>query len=233
MSPVTTQTGEMLTERRSMTMIVAGSMAEGIAGIGAIVLAILGLSHILPEIMLPIAAIAVGAAFLFEGGAATARFSSLLSAALSEERKDKNVREFGIGITTEFFTGVVGIVLGVLAILGVYPLILVPAAAIVFGSGLMLGSVMTARLNSLWVEATEKREIVREVTREALAASAGVQTLIGLGAVTLGILSIVGLNPLVLSLIAMLSIGFADLLSGSSIVGRFKSILQRHHQETV
>lgn len=229
MNTTTTQTGEILAERRSMTMMVAGSMAEGIAGIGAIVLSILGLSRIFPDIMLPVATFAVGAALLFQGGAITARFSNLLSA---ENKGRMDVGEFGIGMTTEFVGGAVGIVIGVLSLLGVYPLILIPAAAIVFGSALVIGSSATARLNSLWIASTEEREIVREVSREAISAGMGVQLFIGLGAVTLGVLALAGMSPLILSLTAMLGMGFSDLLSGTTIIGRFKRMLRRYPEKS-
>lgn len=223
-----TQTGEALAERRSMTMMVASSMAEGIAGIGAIVLSILGLSRIFPEMMLPVATIAVGASLIFQGGFITSRFSNLLTA---ETRGRMDFRELGMGITTEFFGGAVGLVIGVLSLLGVYPLILIPAATIVFGSALVLGSGVTGRLNSLWVASTEERELVREVSREAMSSAVGLQLLIGLGAITLGILALAGMNPLVLSLIAMLSIGFSDILSGTTIIGRFKGMSRRHQEQ--
>lgn len=221
----TTQTGEMLVERRSMTMMLAGSMAEGIAGIGAIVLSILGLSRIFPEIMLPIATIAVGAAMLFQGGATTSRFSSLLGTA-AKGRMD--ISELGIGITIEFFGGAAGIVLGVLSLMGIYPMTLLPAAAIVYGSALLLGSRVTAHLNSEWIATTEEREIVRNVSQAAIAAASSVQLLIGLGAITLGILAITGMSPVTLILTAMLSMGFADILSGTTMMGRFSKIYRKH-----
>jgi hypothetical protein len=216
-------------ERRSKGILVAGTLAEGIAGIGAIVLAVIGLANILPNIMLPVATIAVGAALLFEGGAITARFSHLLTMG----RGHMNMREYGIGMTTELFGGIVGIVLGVLALIGIAPLVLVPVAAIVFGAALLLGSGVTARLNSLWAMTAEDREIVREVTREAIAASAGVQFLIGLSVIVLGILAIIGITPMALSLVAMLIVGFSDLLSGTAIMGRITGVSRQYTEKEV
>ncbi len=210
-------------ERRSTKVLLAGTLAEGIAGIGAVVLAIIGLANKAPQLMLPIATIAVGAALLFEGGAITARFANLLSTA----RGDTDVREFGVGMTSEFLSGIAGIVLGILALLGIYPLIMVSAAAVLFGAALIIGSGVTARINSLWVSSVEEREVVRNVTHEAIAAASGVQLLIGLGSVVLGILALIGFNPLVLSLVAMLSVGFSDLLSGTAIMSRISGIARR------
>lgn len=210
-------------ERRAQKVLLAGTAAEGIAGIGAIVLAIIGLANRWPEYMLPIATIAVGAALLFEGGAITARFTNLLTMA----RGQVDTREFGIGMTTEFLGGIVGVILGILALVGIAPLTLVPVAAIIFGASLLLGSVAAANLNAVWASATEEREVVREVTREAVIASSGVQILIGLGAIALGILALLGFNPMVLSLVAMLSLGLSDLLSGTAIMSRIMGISHR------
>lgn len=214
-------------ENRSTTMVKAGSLAEGIAGIGAVVLTIIALAGIDPGLLLPIATIVVGAALLFEGGAITARFSSLLSAATSGRA---DVRDLGLGMTTEFLSGIVGVILGILALIGIAPLILVPVAAIVFGGGLILGTGVTARLNTQWVSANEDREMVREVTNEAMYAAAGVQFLIGLAAVVLGLLALIGMNPLVLSLVAILTIGFADLLTGTATVSRVTSVFRRRQE---
>ena len=210
-------------------MLAVGTIAEGIAGIGAIVLSIIGLAGMLSQILLEIATILVGVALFFEGGAITARFSHLL--AMSKGRVD--MREFGLGMTTEFLAGIAGVVLGVLALIGIYPLVLVPIAAIVFGATLLLGSGVTARLNSLWALAAEDREVVREVTREAINASAGVQFLIGLAAIVLGILAIIGFFPLILSLAAMLVVGFSDLLSGTAIMSRITGISRQYRERTV
>jgi hypothetical protein len=46
----------------------SGSAAEIIGGVAAIVLTILGLAHVAPGLMLPIATIAIGVALVFEGG---------------------------------------------------------------------------------------------------------------------------------------------------------------------
>ncbi|MCL4492455.1 MAG: hypothetical protein M1510_11275 [Nitrospirae bacterium] len=221
---VSTQQEFQTQERRSRGVLAAGTAAEGIAGIGAIVLAIIGLANTLPNYMLPIATIAVGAALLFEGGAVTARYTNLLTSA----RGRVDMREFGIGMTTELLGGGVGLVLGILALIGIFPLVLVPVAAIVFGASLILGTGVTSHLNSLWTSATEEREMVREVTKEAIAAAAGVQFLVGLGAITLGILALIGINPMALSLVAMLSLGFSDLLSGTAIMSRIMGISKRH-----
>ncbi len=217
-------TAQQLLERRSTGVMAAGALAEGFVSIGAIVLSVIGLANRFPMIMLPIAAIAVGSALLFEGGAVTARFSNLFSLV----RVPLDVREFGLGMTTEFVSGIAGIVLGVMALIGVQPLVLIPAAAIVFGASLLLGAGATARMNAILTQMTEQREAVREVMREAVLTAAAMQILVGLGAITLGILALTGINPLALSLVSMLSLGFGNLLGESTIINRVTGAARRH-----
>lgn len=217
-------TMEALAERRTMTTMVRGSMAEGVAGVGAIVITILGLSKVFPEILLAVATIAIGSALMFEGGALAARFSSLMHGAAESE----DIGRLGIGVTSEMLAGVIGMVAGVLALLGIYPLVLIPAAVIVFGGTLLVASSVSSRLNTLWLEATEERQMIRDVASSAISAGAGVQVLIGIGAITLGILSLTGINPMILSLVAL---GFADLLSGTTLIGRFRTLRQSRAQQ--
>lgn len=216
--------GEIPEEQRFQKVIVSGSLAQGIAGGGAIALTIIGLAGILPQLMLSVATIAIGAALVLEGGSVASRFSDLLSEA-SRGRLD--AAELGMGMTAELFGGIAGASLGVLSLLNIYPTILIASAAIVFGSTQILGSGITARLNSLEIVTSGEHKIFKEVAREAVSAAAGVQLLIGLGVVTLGILALVGMSPLELSLVAMLSIGFSGLLSGTAIAARLLNIFRQ------
>ncbi len=216
-------TMQEVTEKRSTRMITTGALGEGFVSTGAVVLSIIGLAGKFPELMLPIATMAIGASLLFEGGAITARFSNIFSLA----RVPVDVTEFGLGITAEFATGIAGIALGVLALIGLQPLVLTPIAAIIYGVSVLLGAGATARANSLMSQISEQREIVREVMREAVSAASGMQVLVGLGAITLGILSLVGINPMALSLVAMLALGFAVLLSETAIINRVTGVARR------
>src|SRR5581483_6446077 len=62
-------------EQVSARILAGGSMIEGIAGLVGLVLAIIGLAELYPFYMLAIATIAIGVAFLFEGGAIAVRFA--------------------------------------------------------------------------------------------------------------------------------------------------------------
>ena len=215
--------GEARREDQTTAKVIAtGTLAEGIAGAGAMVLAILGLVGILPLLMLYVATIAVGAALLFEGGAVSGRVATMLG---SENRSRAELAEIGTGMSAEFLAGVAGVVLGVLALLGIAPITLVSIAAIVYGGALVLGSSATARINSLTFNRYEG-STARAAAQEAIVAASGVQILVGIGAIVLGIMSLIGILPLTLLLVSMLMLGFADILSGGAIGGRVLSIFR-------
>jgi hypothetical protein len=205
--------------------VTSGSIAESVGAAGTVVLAILGLAGIFPTYMAPIAAIALGGAFLLQGSAIAARYGRLLSetgrGALSEA-------ELGGGMTTEFIGGAAGVVLGILALLNLVPATLLAVAAIVFGGTLLLGSGVPARLNVL-ASQPPMHNTVRMLVRETVYATAGAQALVGAGAVVLGILSLVGFVPATLNLVAMLAVGGAAFLAGSALCGRMMFLFRRRN----
>lgn len=202
---------------QTMRSIVGGSTGEAFVGLGAAVLAILGLAGVLPMVLAAVAAIGIGAAFLFQGAALSARYSDVLSEAGGDIWPEREVES---GLTAEFTGGLAGIALGILALIGVSPMTLLPVAALVFGGTLLLGSGVTSRMNVMARRETGVRGSA--AIRRAVSGAAGAQVLVGLGSITLGILGLVlaGANTLVLTLIAFLAVGAAELLGGSAIAGR-------------
>ncbi|MGD0232264.1 MAG: hypothetical protein ABSC19_18225 [Syntrophorhabdales bacterium] len=198
-------------------ILMGGSLAQTIAGAGAIVLSILGLLGMLPEALLAVSTIAVGAAFLMASGSIASRFNAVLT---QITRTTPETGEMAIGMTTEFISGIAGIALGVLSLLGVVPTILLPVAAIMFGFTLLFGVGVQTRLMDLETQCGAAHEMARRVAREAASAGSGIQILLGLGAITLGIVSLVGVVPFTLTLVAMLSLGGATLFSGAAISAR-------------
>lgn len=198
--------------------------AEGFVGLGAAILAIIGLSHITPMLLVSIAAITVGVALAFEGAALSARYSSLIGLGDEINRADVNVR-WG-GVTTLFMGGATGIVLGVLSLIGIIPMTLIPVATIVFGAALILDSGANARLSVLEAHHSEEFKSKAAVIKETAQASAGIEILVGLASIILGILALIGFSPLVLSLIALLSLGVSNLLTGAIIGGRMSRIFR-------
>lgn len=210
-------------EKKSLFAIMSGSFAEGIAGIAASIIAIVGLSGMMPERMLFISTIAVGAALLFQGVAVAVRFSHLVS----ETSKSKlDVAELGLGMSAESIGGAVGVVLGILFF--TTNLIVLPAiASIIFGISVIFGSGLTIRLNSLEIRRSGENEFMKELAHQAVWAVVGIQMVLGLTAVTLGIISLAGINPMILSLVAMLCVGISDFLSGTAIGSRIMSVFRK------
>jgi hypothetical protein len=215
--------GEMQEVQKSAKTVLGGSLAEGIVGGATIVLALIGLSNMYPSYMIPIATIAMGAAFLLEGGAISVRFSKLLSET-SKDRLDE--AEFGMGLTSEFVGGIAGVVLGILALVGLYPMVLVPVAVLVFGATLMFSSGATVRLDALELEGLEGSRFKR-ISHEAVKASAGVEFLLGLSAVILGIIALVGTVPATLSLVALLIVGVSTFVTGAAVSTRMLSLFRK------
>jgi len=203
-------------------IVAGGAMVEGIGSIAAIILTILGLAHVLPADLAAIAVIGIGISLVFEGGTVGARFSRLLANASG---RTASYADLGGGMTAEFMAGAAGIVLGLLALLGIASAILTPVAAIVFGGALLLGSGAAARLSYLEIINGREQESVEEVAREAVTATAGAQVLTGLAAALLGILALVGFSPAILTLVALLCTATAVLMNGTAISGRILNLV--------
>ncbi len=200
--------------------VMGSSMTEGFIGIGAVALAIIGLAGVLPFILLAIATITIGVALAFEGGTISARYVALM-----EEETQRDSARWG-GVTALFLAGVAGITLGILSLIGIVPEILIPVSAITFGGALILDSGANERLSHLEARHSEGFKASESVIWETDRTSAGLQVLVGLGAIALGILALVNINPLVLSLVAMLGIGVVNLITGSMIGGRMATIFR-------
>lgn len=214
--------GEPPQVRRSARAVAAGSVSEMIAGIAAIVLAIIGLAGMIPGMLLAIATIVLGVSLLLSGGSIAARYRTIESEVAESELE---TMEIGTGVTTEFAGGLAGIVLGILALIGLVPMVLIPCAIIVFGATFVLSSGLTNRLSALENYVPGGTSMSRRLSREAVEASSGVQVLVGLGGITLGILALIGFAPMVLSLVAILALAVGGSLSSVALTTRLRSAL--------
>jgi hypothetical protein len=196
--------GSRAAEREfNLEMFMGGSAIEGVAGATAAVLAILGIAGIAVDYMFPIATIAIGVALVVFGAAAAARLGHASGAAAS---------------SAEFIGGSAGVVLGVLALVGIAPVTLSAAAILIFGAAVLLGGTRT-------MISVEDR--VSGVGRQAVCSTTGAQALVGLAAIVLGILALVDLAPTTLVLVALLSLGGSILLSSAALTGHLASIWRR------
>jgi hypothetical protein len=217
--------GKHIAEARSS---VVASLAENLAGGGAIALAIIGLAGIVPTFVASIAILAIGTAFLFEGAGIAARLHRLMQL---QSKGDLDAAEFGGGISSEFFAGLAGVTLGILSIVGMVPGQLIAIAVLVFGAAIVRGSRSVARINSQMIEYMDESQEAKEVANELVLSAEGVQMLIGLAAVILGIIAVIGkTEPMILSLVGLLIIGFGNLLSGKSVNGKVLGILHHHEK---
>src|SRR5215510_4235141 len=97
---------------------------------GVVVLSILGIAGVFPTYLAAVAVIGLGAILLFQGATVVLHYGELLYEA--------GAAEVSRGITTEFLAGMAGIVLGVLALVGIVPATLLSAAVIIYGGTLLL-----------------------------------------------------------------------------------------------
>jgi hypothetical protein len=196
-----------------------GGLADAIGGIATIVLAIIALAGIHPEIILPIAIIVFGAALLIQGGTMLSEYASIIFPAGSGGSSD----QVGVGsLSTLFLVGVAGIVLGILALLGIEMGILSAIAVIAFGSALLLSSNSVRNLYMMQSSASRSaapRGGTELLAGEMASGSSSVQMLAGLTAIVLGILAVVGVKQNVLLLAALVVLGATVILTGSALSG--------------
>jgi len=128
-----------------------------------------------------------------------------------------------------FLVGFAGIVLGVLALLGIYAPVLTAASAIAFGAALVISSsavwqLLTSR--SIAARFQGHSPILRVMASEVAAGSAGLQGMAGLAVIVLGILAVAGVYTTGLTLIALLIAGAAIVLTGSSLSGSMTGLMR-------
>ena len=212
--------GDLTTDRTERSLRASSSMVEAIGGITTIVLAIIGLAGGFQNDMLSIAIIVLGASLILEGGAIATSFRRAMFSLEGTE----GGAELGGAATTEFLAGFTGIVLGILALLGVGgPSALnhlVSSAVIVFGASLLLSSSAVSHLHSFWSTSQYNAEGSRFLAQSACETKAAGQMLVGLAAVVLGIIALVSYNAAMLNLVALLALGVAVLLSGTAFGAR-------------
>src|ERR1051326_8340956 len=107
-------------EQSALKRAAGGWFAESTGAIAALVFSLAGLAGIRPITMAGIATIVIGASILIEGGA----FASVFAGLVSTFRREGRALEWRGVIAAEFLGGLAGIVLGILALVGIAPLTL-------------------------------------------------------------------------------------------------------------
>jgi hypothetical protein len=187
-------------ESRSAQAAAYGGLIDAIGGVATVILAIIALTGFNQPMMAAIATIVFGGALLIQAGTILSEYAHAIhpaaSAVATEER-------FGSGgLSVMFLVGAAGIVLGVLALLGIASSALTAVAVIAFGSACEL------------------------LADEMASGSAGIQLVVGLTAIVLGILAVAGSNPDLLTIVALLVLGASLVLTGSTLSGLVLSFMK-------
>jgi hypothetical protein len=191
-----------------------GLLTEGAAGIAVIVLTVVALAGISTETLASIAAIVIGVGLMVQA------FNSAAEAARVTP-PNVTVSQQGMGLDGEVMVdclcGLTGIVLGILALVGIGGAHLLPAALIVFGGSLLLSGAISMRPRTfpLGSSGTE----MQFVSYQGPVVADGVEVLVGLAAIVLGILSLMLASSTILLLVGFLAVGAALLLVSASFAG--------------
>ncbi|HEX8115363.1 MAG TPA: hypothetical protein VF516_46875, partial [Kofleriaceae bacterium] len=163
-----------------------------------------------------------GGALLAHGAAVTARWTDTMRRAAGDRAEQV---EIGGAAGSELLGGAGAIVLGILALAGVMPLVLLPVATIVIGGTILLGAPAQPEIARL---APDRDRRMSRITYEAVEGASGGMALAGLGAIVLGILALLRVGPVyTLVQVAMLVVGIALLVGGSALTARFARRLQQ------
>lgn len=205
-------------EKAVLEVETTGSVVEAALGIAVVVLAIIGLAHADWVVFGAIAAIVLGAGLMTQGGAIAVEYSKLMAAITGGT---VGAAELGGGMTVELLAGSGIVVLGILALLGFNPGVLLAAGVIAVGASLVLAAGGLQRLNTLKYEAAGLSEIGQKIAEGAVACAITAQVLCGGAAIVLGILALtltVDATPLLL--VGLLVLGATVAVSGTTLAGR-------------
>jgi hypothetical protein len=191
-----------------------GLLTEGAAGIATIVLAIIALAGVRVDALASIVTIVIGVGLMAQAfNSAAERYRVIPAGVVSTGQP----AEFGGEVMVDVLTGLTGVVLGILALVGLNAVHLVPAALIVFGAALMLsgGIELTPRTASVTGTVGGQTQVV---SYHSQAATGGMEIMIGIAAIVLGILSLILMSSWVLVLVGFIAIG-AGMLMVSATFG--------------
>ena len=212
-----------------------GGVMDAIGGIATAVLAIIGLAGWRPELLAGVATIVFGAALLIQGGTLLSEYSQVFTPAGALQTASDAFG--GDGLAAMFPVGIAGVVLGILALLGVASYALTSISVIAFGAALMLSAQSVRRLYRMQAElrrASVGAYPVREfLAGEMASGSAGIQFIAGLGALVLGIIAVVmaaTMRSEMLTLVGLLIVGLTNIISGSTLSGLVLSFMRPESQ---
>jgi hypothetical protein len=201
---------------RFTSLVVSGATISSMWGLGALVLAILGLCGLAPIYLSPIAGMALGLAFLFLGGVGLA-WARMFRFAEQETRWNRIV--FSSGVTMVLIAGLAGIFLSILNLVFLAAAQFGAVAIIVLGGGLLWHSGVMYRVRRFTDSGMKEQRPRSRLGSNALLLAPVRDFLLGIGSVALGILALLGLVPMVLEFAALLALGGALTLTASTLCG--------------
>jgi hypothetical protein len=194
-----------------------GLLTEGAAGIVAIVLGILALAGVSATALASITTIVIGVGLMVQAFNAAAETSKVLQASGTAATVAART-EIGGEVIVDIGAGLTGIVLGILALIGINPQYLIPAALIVFGGSLLLSGAVAAQSGPS-IAAKSSSGAHNQISHQNSATISGFELLIGFVAVILGILSLIVASSGVLVLVGFIAVGAALLVVSASFSG--------------
>lgn len=219
-------------ENRSTETSAFGGMLDAAGGIATVALAIIGLAGLVPEVLMGIATIVFGVTLIVQAGALLSEYSGITfpSTAVATSAATDSLAGGGVGVM--FMVGGAGIVLGILALLGITPMVLCASALIAFGGAMLLGSSSVRHVHQLQAAMRRAGGVTTQGVNEILASemaagSAGAQLLSGLAAIVLGIIALSGVYSLALVLVGLLVIGASNILAGGALSGVMSGATRR------
>jgi len=193
-----------------------GLLTEGAAGIAAIVLSIIALAGVSSPALASITAIVIGVGLMVQAFNTAAEGLRLPQVG--------GVAEFGGEVMVDCLGGGAGVVLGVLALIGLSSAYLLAAALIVFGGALLLSGALSMRTR---VMATGPSGQL--ISIPGFAATGSVELLMGMAAIVLGILALVlgGTHTAILLLVGFITVGAALLIVSATFGAALMRVFAR------
>ena len=204
----------------SMSQIVARATVASMFGVGAVVLAILGLLSIASPYMLAVAGIVLASAFLAFATIDIA-WGRMFGFLAHDTVRDRTV--YFSGLAAMLAAGVAGLVLSILYLVFPADLRFAAVAAIALGGGLFWHSGIMREISRLTHDvayhAVAGPRPSGPFSLNLLSIAPVRDALVGLAGVVLGILALLYFAPTILTLVAFLAIGAALTFSAATMCG--------------
>lgn len=189
-----------------------GFLTEGAAGLAVVVLAIIALAGASSATtLIAIATIVIGVGLMVQGFNTATENARMMTPELAAAAVGDSSGE----VMVDCLAGGVGIVLGILALIGVAATpVLLPAALIVFGAALLLSGTLELQGPTAVPLSPTTTQVVR-----GSAGTGGMEVLIGIAGIVLGILALLTAHSAILVMVGFIAIGAALLMVSATFTG--------------